>query len=176
MAVQYTWRIAVPISAHFQRLTRFVVGRDFFISYTRRDAAPYAARLARTLGAKHTVYLDQLDTPQGLALPARLVRALQLSTALIVVGSPASILSTWVHRELELLPQRVAPSCSSTSTTHSRPRPGQSRRGRSSPGSTASRNRKLPSRRRTFLRMSSYGFATSLSTPNRRRACAGPSF
>ena len=66
----------MPISAHFHRLTRFVAGRDFFISYTRTDAAPYAARLARILGEKHTVYLDQLDTPQGVALPPRLVRAL----------------------------------------------------------------------------------------------------
>ena len=92
---------ALLIPANLHRLTRPVAGRDFFISYARSDAAPYAARLARVLGESHTVYLDQLDTPQGAELPPRLVRALQLSTALIVIGSPAAVPSRWVNLELE---------------------------------------------------------------------------
>jgi hypothetical protein len=81
---------------------RAIVGRDFFVSYTRRDAAPYAAKLAALLGERHSDYLDQLDTPQGADLPPRLVRALRLATTMVVVGSPESTSSRWVAQELAL--------------------------------------------------------------------------
>lgn len=62
-----------------RRLTDWVFrqfsGRDYFISYTRRDA-PYASRLAARLGELHSVYLDQLDTPRGSEQPPALRRAL----------------------------------------------------------------------------------------------------
>ena len=53
------------MTRRLRRLTDWVfrqfTGRDYFISYTRRDAAPYASRLAARLGESHSVYLDQLD-------------------------------------------------------------------------------------------------------------------
>jgi WD40 repeat protein len=79
---------------------RWILGRDFFISYTRRDAARYAARLARLLGERHSVYLDQLDIPQGAELPPRLVRAVRRASTVVLVGSPAALDSHWVRREL----------------------------------------------------------------------------
>ena len=86
--------------ALLERPVRWIVGRDFFISYTRRDAARYAARLARLLGERHSVYLDQLDTPQGPELPPRLVRAVRRASTLVLVGSPGALASNWVRREL----------------------------------------------------------------------------
>ena len=80
---------------------RQFTGRDFFISYTRKDAAPYASRLAARLGETHSVYLDQLDTPRGSELPTALRRALMCASTTILVGSPEALNSRWVRQELE---------------------------------------------------------------------------
>ena len=83
------------------RLWRELFGRDYFISYTRRDAARYASRLAARLGETHSVYLDQLDTPRGSELPPALRRALRGASTTVLVGSPGALGSRWVHQELE---------------------------------------------------------------------------
>src|SRR5687767_12802812 len=77
-------------------------GRDYFISYARRDAASYAARLARLLGERHSVYLDQLDVPRGAELPPRLRRALRRASVLVLLGSPQAARSASVRDELAL--------------------------------------------------------------------------
>jgi WD40 repeat protein len=81
---------------------REIFGRDYFISYARRDAAPYAARLAKLLGERHSVYFDQLDIPRGQGLPLRLRQALRRASMLVLVGSPEAISSGSVRDELRL--------------------------------------------------------------------------
>lgn len=87
------WRIATWPA-------RLLLGRDFFVSYTRRDATKYAAQLGRCLSTTHRVYLDQLALPAGPGLPARLRRDLSRSTALILVGSPECVASRGMRKEL----------------------------------------------------------------------------
>jgi WD40 repeat protein len=81
---------------------REIVGRDYFISYARRDGARYAARLARLLAERHTVYIDQLDVPRGAELPARLRGALRQASVLVLVGSPEAVRSDSIRKELIL--------------------------------------------------------------------------
>ena len=94
-----------------ERPLRQFFGRDFFISYTRRDAAPYASRLAARLGETHSVYLDQLDTPRGTELPGALRRALRRASSTVLVGSPGALGSRWVRQELETFLPPAGRSC-----------------------------------------------------------------
>jgi hypothetical protein len=77
-----------------------LLGRDFFVSYTRRDATKYAAQFSQRLMTTHRVYLDQLALPTGPGLPARLRRDLSRSTALILVGSPECVASRGMRKEI----------------------------------------------------------------------------
>ena len=88
---------AVPLTA-----SRFLFGRDFFISYSRRDAAAYSATLASRLSKHFSCYLDQLATPRGEKLPAPIARELKRATTLVLVGSPGAIESLYVPEELQL--------------------------------------------------------------------------
>lgn len=83
-------------------LPRFLFGRDFFISYSRRDAAAYAAKLASQLGVRYSCYLDQLATPRGEKLPAPIQRELRRATVCVLIGSPGALRSVYVQHELEL--------------------------------------------------------------------------
>jgi len=85
-----------------QWATRYLFGRDFFISYSRRDATTYAAALARRLDDRYSCYLDQLATPRGEALPMPIQRELRRATVLILVGSAGAIQSAYVGDELKL--------------------------------------------------------------------------
>jgi len=90
------------VPAWLQAPERFLFGRDFFISYSRRDAAAYAANLAKQLGEEHSCYLDQLATPRGVQLPAPIRRELRRATVLALIGSPGALQSPYVRTEIEL--------------------------------------------------------------------------
>ena len=80
-----------------------LVGYDFFISYRRSDASPYAASLAKALAAADfRCFLDDADATPGQPLTPRLVRALKHSKVLIVIVSPEVGTSTWVRQEVEI--------------------------------------------------------------------------
>jgi WD40 repeat protein len=93
------WRLVGRV---LERTLRDVFGRDYFVSYARRDGGRYAARLSRLLGERHSVYLDQLDVPRGAKLPPRLRHALRRATVLVIVGSPEAARSASVRDELTL--------------------------------------------------------------------------
>jgi hypothetical protein len=77
--------------------SRLLFGRDFFISYPRREAARYAATLASRLSKQFSCYLDQLATPRGEKLPTPISRELARATVFVLVGSPGAIESIYVR-------------------------------------------------------------------------------
>ena len=81
---------------------RFLFGRDFFISYSRRDAAAYAATLANKLAEQHSCYLDQLAIPRGAELPVPIRREVKRAATVVLVGSRAAVDSSYVKDEIEL--------------------------------------------------------------------------
>jgi WD40 repeat protein len=91
------------------RAVRYIFGRDFFISYARRDAAAYAAALATELGTTHSCYLDQLATPRGAELPAPIRKEVSRATTFVLVGSPAAVESHYVGDEIERFLQTGRP-------------------------------------------------------------------
>jgi len=81
----------------------FIVGYDFFISYRRSDASPYASGLARLLEkADFRCFLDDNEGVPGRPLTDRLRRALLRSRTLVVVASPELPQSPWVPQEIEI--------------------------------------------------------------------------
>jgi WD40 repeat protein len=80
---------------------RYYFGEDIFISYTRADAITYAAGLASELTRRDfSCFLDQWGTPPGRELPRSLRRALDRSTALVLVGSEGATRSAAVEQEI----------------------------------------------------------------------------
>lgn len=81
----------------------FLVGYDFFISYRRSDASPYALGLARLLRrADFRCFLDDNEAVPGRPLTDRLRKALLRSKMLVVVASPDLDQSPWVPQEIEI--------------------------------------------------------------------------
>jgi hypothetical protein len=85
----------------FRAPARMLFGRDVFISYARKDAAGYAAALARELSKTHTCYLDQHAAPRGDELPRHLRRDLRRASAFILILTRAVRGSRYVEAELE---------------------------------------------------------------------------
>jgi hypothetical protein len=81
---------------------RLLLGDDIFISYARYDATDYASGLANILGEKgFSCFIDQLGTPPGRELPARLKRMIRMSTAFVLVGTECAAKSDAVRKEVE---------------------------------------------------------------------------
>lgn len=82
-------------------LYRFLLGDDIFISYSRRDAATYAAGLANELvKLGFTCRFDQWGTQPGKEIPAALKRAIRNSALFVLVGSDGATQSKAVAEEL----------------------------------------------------------------------------
>lgn len=80
-----------------------LVGYDFFISYRRSDATPYAAALFETLRqADFRCFLDDNDATPGKPLTDKLQRALKRSKVLLIIASPDLPSSIWVPKEVEI--------------------------------------------------------------------------
>jgi hypothetical protein len=73
-----------------------------FLSYARRDQE-FADRLVAALeGHRVNVWVDRQDIPGGAAWEAAIGEALSVSSAVLVVLSPASVASEFVPKELSL--------------------------------------------------------------------------
>lgn len=86
----------------WQRLQRFFVGDDVFISYARRDAESYALNLAIALTKRRvSCYVDQWGSATGRELPLKLRLAVRRSTMLVLLGSDEAVRSGAVKEEVD---------------------------------------------------------------------------
>lgn len=86
----------------FDKVKRFLLGDDIFISYSRADAINYAPGLANQLAKlKFSCFLDQWGTPPGKELPKPLRRALDRSTVLVLIGTNGAARSQPVMEEVK---------------------------------------------------------------------------
>ncbi len=86
----------------FKKISDYFFGYDFFISYARNDASNYALELADKLGEKKfSCFLDQWGTLAGKELPSKLVRTINSSKYLIVIGSNSALNSLPIKKEIE---------------------------------------------------------------------------
>jgi hypothetical protein len=100
------WRIDGKISSPMAKSGVYYARRNngmastFFISYAREDSQ-FALRLANDLKSKDIdVWLDQLKIRPGMQWDREVQRALNLSSGIIVVLSPASVASDHVMDEV----------------------------------------------------------------------------
>lgn len=85
-----------------ERLQRFLLGDDIFISYSRADGAVYAAGLANELvQLKFSCRIDQWGTQSGREIPRELRRALRRSALLVLVGTQGAAGSALVTQEIQ---------------------------------------------------------------------------
>jgi hypothetical protein len=103
-ATDFPFRLARMVSdmeLQFNRST--LTGYDFFISYRRSDAAPYASRLDKQLReADFRCFLDDNEASAGEPLTERIRAGLRKSKVLILLASPGVCASKWVAEELEI--------------------------------------------------------------------------
>ena len=82
-------------------MLRHIWGDDIFISYSRSDGASYAAGLAAALAQrKFSCKFDQWGSHPGREIPPNLIRALERSNTLVLVGSPGAAASDAVYQEV----------------------------------------------------------------------------
>lgn len=90
------------ITKLYSNLIRFIFGIDIFISYSRKDTAVYAERLAIILQEnKFKCYLDKWGTQPGQDLSFSLKRILRHSSLFVVLGSDKAGESNSVYKEVE---------------------------------------------------------------------------
>jgi WD40 repeat protein len=92
------------LSRSIDRLFKFLLGDDIFISYSRADGATYAAGLANELAKLgFSCRLDQWGTESGREMPKSLKKALRRSAALVLVGTEGAARSRHVTEEVRKL-------------------------------------------------------------------------
>lgn len=105
--------ITTPAKSLFGRLSDFVFGYDFFISYCWADGRDYAVALAKQLQEQgFECFLDSSDYAKGDNWRDQGRRALKKTSRLILVGTPKALLSEPVQHELEIfsrLRRRILP-------------------------------------------------------------------
>jgi len=85
------------------KLLRYILGEDIFISYSRRDGTDYALALARKLSEKNfSCKFDQWGTTPGKELPKELQQALRRSEVLVVVCTELAARSESVVKEINI--------------------------------------------------------------------------
>jgi len=113
------WRIGSLVGMP----VRLLVGRDVFISYSRRDGSDYAKSLVQALekaprGVRLTCYLDQREAQMDEHLPNEARRGLGWASMLVVVASPEAAKSQNVALEISLFErthrQVIVLSCESS--------------------------------------------------------------
>lgn len=96
-----------------QRIVDFVFGYDYFISYAWRDGNKYALQLAQQLSSEgFEVFLDRANYASGDDWKKVGAWTLRRTGMLVLVGSPAALVSVPVAREVELFSEsgrRIAP-------------------------------------------------------------------
>src|SRR5262245_20302126 len=87
----------------WRQVLDFVFGYDFFISYAWSDGGSYATALARTLRAQgFEIFLDREEYASGDDWKKVGAWKLRRTGQLILVGSPAALVSAPVLREIEI--------------------------------------------------------------------------
>jgi WD40 repeat protein len=87
----------------FARLTDWLFGYDFFISYAHGDGLNYPTLLEKLLkGLGYKVFLDKNDYVAGIDLNQATRRRVRMSRKLIVVARPLAFESHWIKRELDI--------------------------------------------------------------------------
>jgi hypothetical protein len=82
-------------------LLSYLAGYDIFISYSRRDAASYAAMLANELAARNfSCHLDQWGAQPGAAVPGEMLRAVRRCKLFVLIGSSGGSSSAAVECEI----------------------------------------------------------------------------
>src|SRR5579862_3830531 len=85
-----------------QRILRYFLGYDFFISYRWEDGRKYALALAEALReTKYTCFLDSSDFRVGDLWTEAGKDALRRTSVLIRVGTPGALVSDPVLKEVE---------------------------------------------------------------------------
>ncbi len=93
-----------------RRMYRFFFGEDFFITYGRADAGPYAAALANHLGkAGFTCFLDQWHPVVDSTVPPDVLRVLRHASVQVLVTTPAAAISTAVAEEVAVFARTGRP-------------------------------------------------------------------
>ncbi len=92
-----------PRDSFTQRVTDWVFGYDYFISYSHRDGKNYPRLLKERLErAGFRVFLDQTDYAPGTNLSRETRRQVLKSKVIVVVGREGALASTWVKREVDI--------------------------------------------------------------------------
>lgn len=98
------------VKAPLPRAYRFFFGEDFFITYGRADACPYAAALANHLSKSgFTCFLDQWHPVVDSTVPPNVLRALHHASVQVIVATPAAATSTAVAEEVEVFARTGRP-------------------------------------------------------------------
>lgn len=85
------------------RLTDWVFGYDYFVSYSHRDGKTYPRRLKERLEASgFRVFLDQTEYVPGTNLNRETRRQVLKSRVVVIVGRDGALASEWVEREVRL--------------------------------------------------------------------------
>lgn len=90
-------------------LMRFLFGDDIFISYSRRDGAKYAAALANELskpGNDFSCFLDQWGASAANKLSNPVLRAVDRSSVLVLIGTAGAAGSQLVQQEVKLFSRK----------------------------------------------------------------------
>jgi hypothetical protein len=82
-----------------------LMGPDIFISYSRRDGAAYAAKLASDLSQEpFNVYIDLRGSPPGSQVPERVLKRARRATMLVLLATPGAQESKAIADELKAFP------------------------------------------------------------------------
>lgn len=90
-------------------LMKFLFGDDIFISYSRRDGAKYAAALANELskpGNDFSCFLDQWGASAANELSKPVLRAIERSSVLVLIGTAGAAGSPLVQQEVKLFSRK----------------------------------------------------------------------
>jgi outer membrane protein OmpA-like peptidoglycan-associated protein len=93
-----------------EKITRYFLGADVFISYARSDSYRYAGNLAAQLASRGLrPYVDQNGTPPGSQVPKRILKAASRSSVLVALISPSAFNSRAVKEEIAAFPHDIRP-------------------------------------------------------------------
>ena len=97
-------RVGETEGGPFRRLTDWIFGYDFFISYAHADGGNYPAELHARLEeiGGYKAFLDKTEFVPGIDLRRATRRRVRMSQKLVVVARPSALQSEWVHREVEI--------------------------------------------------------------------------
>ncbi|MFD1156800.1 SUMF1/EgtB/PvdO family nonheme iron enzyme [Roseovarius aestuarii] len=85
------------------RLTDYLFGYDFFLSYAHADFPRYTVKLAESLEKRgFRVFLDKKIYSPGTDLQRATVRRVKMSKYLVVLAGPNALTSSWVIKEVAL--------------------------------------------------------------------------